>query len=261
MLELLLITNEPQQAKEWDAAGVDIIFIDLEIAGKHERQGHLNTVISSHNIEDVSLIKAELSTSKLLVRVNPLNDSSHAEVEEVIDRGADIIMLPMFKSSDEVSELVEMVAGRSQIYPLIETPEALSEIESLAVMDSISGFHFGLNDLHLALNLNFMFEVMLLPEFQRATEVLKEHNRLFGVGGVARMGTGMLPGEVVVRENFRVGSQRIILSRGFKSEIVAEEYSEEIALVKKTYLNSASIDLEANRRNFTALVKKIAEVK
>jgi hypothetical protein len=60
--ELLLITNEPEQARVWDAAGVDVFFVDLELAGKHERQGRLNTVISKHRVEDVSLIK--ISTVK-----------------------------------------------------------------------------------------------------------------------------------------------------------------------------------------------------
>ena len=259
MLELLLITNEPKQARLWDAAGVDIVFVDLEVAGKHKRQGHLNTVISGHQIEDVSAVKTALVNSKLLVRVNPLHHSSQSEVDEVIDRGADIIMLPMFYSSDDILELVEMVAGRCQIYPLLETPEALSDIESLAAIDSVSGYHFGLNDLHLALGLNFMFEVMNLPEFTNATDVLNRSDKLFGIGGVARLGEGVLPAEQVIRENYRLGSQRLILSRSFKSQVETNKYSTEINAIKKAYISSNLVDLEKNRMAFSRSVKEIAE--
>ena len=48
--------------------GVDWIFVDLEIKGKLERQGHLDTVISRHKIEDISPIKNTLKKTKLLVR-------------------------------------------------------------------------------------------------------------------------------------------------------------------------------------------------
>ena len=259
VLELLLITNDPNEARLWEAAGVDIIFIDLEVVGKHKRQGHLNTVVSNHHIEDVSSVKSALLSSKLLVRVNPLHQSSQSEIDEVIYRGADIIMLPMFYSSDDIFELIEIVAGRCQIYPLIETPEALSSIESLANIDAVSGFHFGLNDLHLSLGLKFMFEVMGLPEFRNATDVLKKSNKLFGIGGVARLGEGILPAEIVIRENYRLGSQRMILSRSFKSNVEKNNYSEEIQAINKTYSCSNLIDLKENQMNFSRIVKEIAE--
>ena len=56
-LKLMYITNKPEVAKIAQNAGVDRIFVDLEIIGKEERQGGLDTVISRHKIEDVTKIK------------------------------------------------------------------------------------------------------------------------------------------------------------------------------------------------------------
>ena len=51
-LRFMYITNDEQIAKIAEACGVDWIFIDLEINGKEQRQGHLDTVISRHRIGD-----------------------------------------------------------------------------------------------------------------------------------------------------------------------------------------------------------------
>ena len=72
MLTLMYITNDCSIAKIAEISGVDRIFIDLEINGKEERQGHLDTVISKHDINDVRKIKEVLCNAELLVRVNPI---------------------------------------------------------------------------------------------------------------------------------------------------------------------------------------------
>ena len=93
-LTLMYITNKPDIAVVAEEAGIDWVFIDLEIKGKEERQGHLDTVISRHQISDIKPIKLVLTKSKLLVRVNPINDESKVEIETVIKEGAEIVMLP-----------------------------------------------------------------------------------------------------------------------------------------------------------------------
>ena len=72
-MKFMIIENDLELIKKYDSIGVDRIFIDLEILGKKERQGHLDTVISNHSIEDIKNIKPYLKNSKLLVRINPLN--------------------------------------------------------------------------------------------------------------------------------------------------------------------------------------------
>ena len=80
-----------------------------------DRQGHLDTVISNHCIEDIQKVRKELKNTKLLVRVNPLDNESSLEIEQVIKYGADIIMLPMFKTAYEVRKFIELIKGRAQV--------------------------------------------------------------------------------------------------------------------------------------------------
>jgi hypothetical protein len=49
----MIIENSVSQAKKYEQFGVSRIFVDLETIGKNERQGHLNTVMSNHNISDI----------------------------------------------------------------------------------------------------------------------------------------------------------------------------------------------------------------
>ena len=79
-LKLMYITNDENIAKIAEESGVDWIFIDLEINGKEERQGYLDTVISHHKIEDVKMIKNVLRKSELLVRINPIYEDSQEEI-------------------------------------------------------------------------------------------------------------------------------------------------------------------------------------
>ena len=102
-MNFIYITNDPFYSSLAQSIGVNTIMIDLERLGKIERQGHLDTVISNHQLSDISIIRDVLSSSQLMVRVNPLNSHSAEEVNEVISRGADRIMLPMFRYPSEVS--------------------------------------------------------------------------------------------------------------------------------------------------------------
>ena len=79
------------------------MFVDRERLGKSERQAGRNTFISAHGIDDVARIKQVLRRSQLMVRVNPLNPGTAAEVDAVVAGGADLIMLPMFTRAAELA--------------------------------------------------------------------------------------------------------------------------------------------------------------
>ena len=101
-MQLMLITRVPEIALEVEEAGVDTIFVDMETRGKIDRQKNANTPIYEHSFEDVTEIKKVLSSSEVLLRINPLYDGTENEVERAIDSGADAIMLPFFQLPEEV---------------------------------------------------------------------------------------------------------------------------------------------------------------
>ena len=211
----MYITNQPEVAKIAQDAGVDRIFVDLEIIGKIERQGHLDTVISKHEIEDVSRIKEVLTSSDLLVRVNPIHEGSKEEIDEVIRRGANVVMLPMFKTRQEVEKFVEYVDGRVTTCLLLETKEAVENLQDILSVKGIDEIHIGLNDLHLAYKKKFMFELLSEGLVEALCNSIVERGIKYGFGGIARLGQGMLPAEYIIPEHYRLGSTRVILGRSF----------------------------------------------
>jgi hypothetical protein len=214
-LKLMYITNREDLAELAEKSGVDWIFIDLEINGKDERQGHLDTVISRHNLEDVKRIKQVLTKSELLVRVNPIYEGSKYEIDRVINDGADIVMLPFFKTKSEVETFVNYVNGRSKVCLLCETLEAVENIDSILNVQGIDFIHIGLNDLHLSYKMDFMFELLADGTVEMLCNKFKEKGISYGFGGIAQLGQGAIPAENIIAEHFRLGSKMVILSRSF----------------------------------------------
>ncbi|MCI7211937.1 MAG: HpcH/HpaI aldolase/citrate lyase family protein [Ruminococcus bromii] len=220
-LKLMYITNQPEVAKIAEVAGVDRIFVDMEYIGKADRQGGMDTVQSKHTVEDVQRIRESIHSSELLVRVNPIHGatqdycSSKDEIDEVISRGADILMLPFFKKVEEVREFVKLVGGRAKTIPLVETPEAVENIDEILKINGIDEIFIGLNDLSLGYNKKFMFELLVDGTVENLCCKFRQKNIPFGFGGIASIGKGLLPSEYVIREHYRLGSTCSILSRSF----------------------------------------------
>lgn len=220
-LKLMYITNKPAVAEIAEQAGVDWIFLDMEFIGKDARQGGLDTVQNHHTVNDVKNIKAAVKRAKVLVRVNPIHDalpnypSSKDEIDEVINAGADILMLPFFKSVKEVKRFIEYVGGRAKTCLLLETAEAAVLIDEILELPGIDMIHIGLNDLHLELGMKFMFELLADGTVERLGNKIKAKGIPFGFGGIARLDSGSLPGADVLKEHVRLGSSMVIVSRSF----------------------------------------------
>ena len=214
-MKYLFITDQPEIARYVEQHGVGRIFVDLEVLGKQERQAGRDTVISVHNPESIARIRSELSTAELMVRVNPLNLDTPCEVDRVLDLGADRLMLPMFRHVSELAKFCRLVRGRAGVVPLVETAGAMNGLAEVVRVDGVCDVHIGLNDLHLDLNRKFMFELLTDGTVDRMAEVCRTANMPFGIGGVATIGGGTIPGELVLGEHARLGSTATILSRSF----------------------------------------------
>lgn len=274
-LGLIYITNNPDVALISEENGVDYIMIDMETLGKEERQKNMNTVKSHHTISDVAAVSNVLTTSQTLVRINPWNDESQREIEEVISAGADRIMLPMWKTVSEVASFLKAVNGRVHTTLLLETKEAVEIIDRVLEEPLLDEIHIGLNDLHLSYGLTFMFELLSNGVVEDLCQKFKSRGIQYGFGGIARIGEGTLPAERIVMEHYRLGSTRAILSRSFcnteevrELSSVKKIFSENIALLR-SYEDSLSdkTDIEyvenreAVRDCVAQIVSKIKERK
>ena len=222
-LKFMYITNQPDVAVIAEKNSVDRIWVDLETQGKEERQKGINSVKSYHKMTDVSAIRNVISKSKLLVRINPLYIGSKAEVDEVIARGADIIMLPMIRSADDAKRFVDLVMGRAKVLLLVETIEAEQNIEAITAVSGIDEIHIGLNDLHLAYHKKFMFELLAEGKIDEICGKIKKAGLPYGFGGIARLDEGMLPARHIIAEHYRVGSSMAILSRSFYDSMIEND--------------------------------------
>lgn len=228
----MYITKSPEVARIAEDAGVDWIFVDMEFIGKDSRQGGLDTVQNHHTVNDVKNIKASVNKAKVLVRVNPIHEalpnypSSKDEIDDVIVAGADIVMLPFFKTVEEVKQFINYVNGRAKTLLLVETIEATNLIDEILEVPGIDMIHLGLNDLHLEMGMKFMFELLADGTVERLGNKIKAKGIPFGFGGIATLDGGAMPGEMVLKEHVRLGSSMVIVSRSFCNTDVVTDLSE-----------------------------------
>ncbi len=267
MLKLMYITNNPEVAKIAEASGVDMIFVDLEYIGKNLRQGGMDTVQSHHTLDDVRNIAESVKKAKVLVRINPIHAGSQAEIENCIQNGVDILMLPYFKTLNEVKTFLRFVNGRVKTMLLLETPEAAEMADELLSLNGIDSIHIGLNDLSLGQKKKFMFELLTDGTVESLALKCRQAVMPFGFGGIAALGKGAVPAEMVIREHYRLGSQYAILSRSFCNTLQITDLAEVRRIFETGMLEIRTLEKECqehmeyfwkNRSEFEVAVKEFA---
>ena len=273
-MKLMYITNNPAVARIAEDAGVDRIFLDMEVIGKAFRQSGLDTVQNHHTIDDIKRIRKTISQSKLLVRINPIHDalenytSSKDEIEVAIEAGADILMLPYFKTVEEVKTFIHLVNGRAKTLLLLETVEAANLVDEILNVPGIDMIHLGLNDMHLELGMKFMFELLADGTVERLGDKIKAKGISFGFGGIATLDGGALPGSMVLKEHVRLGSSMVIVSRSFCNTEIVTDLNEVkrifdtgisgLRALEKEASQADTAYFEENRKAVVAAVNKIA---
>lgn len=260
-LKLMYITNNLEVALIAEKNGVDRIWIDLETLGKEERQKGMNTVKSNHKIDDIYKIKPMLSSAEMLVRVNPWNESSKEEINAVIEAGADIIMLPMWKNLNDVQNFLRCVNHRTKTTLLLETKEAVECIDEILKYADFDEIHIGLNDLHLSYGLSFMFELLTNGIVEMLCDKFKKKGIPYGFGGIAKIGEGLLPAEKVIMEHYRTGSTRAILSRTFCNYELIENIKEVEEIFKKNMISLRKFEEELEKYTIEEFEKNTNEIK
>ena len=267
VFQLLMIVDDAAIARYVADHGVARLFVDLEHLGKAERQGHLDSWKSQQTPADISRIRNAAPEAHLLVRVNPLHEGSRSEIDDVVARGADSIMLPMFRGRDDVARFIDWLDGRAEALPLVETASALAAVPEIVRTLPLTALHIGLNDLHLDLGMDFMFEPLAKGMLEEPCAALREAGCTFGIGGVARAGEGLVGPELILGEHVRLGSTATILSRGFHRgavdlpSLLAESFEDEVGKLQELYLrfSTATVDeLERNRLETARAIEAVA---
>ena len=262
MIDFLQITNDPELARLCDALPGMRLFVDLETRGKAERQAGRNTFISTHRLDDVRCIKAQLQRAQLMVRVNPLHEGTPSELDAVLAQGADWLMLPMFHTADELRAFSHLVSGRAPIVALLETAGALESLDGWLGTPGLCEVFVGLNDLHLSLGCRFMFEPLAEGLLDSVATRVHARGLRFGFGGIARLDEGLLPGRDVLAEHLRLGSAAVILSRTFHRGGATGSVAGDISALRQAedYLAQRTpAQIKADHQRITASIRGIAE--
>ena len=267
-LKLMFITNNPHVAKIAADAGADRLFVDMEVLGKASRQGGLNTVQSHHVPADIAVLREAVGPDvEIMARTDPMNPGLGSQIEASIQNGADVIMLPMWKTADDLRRFVDMVAGRAVTMPLLETAEAVENLDQALTVPGIDQMHIGLNDLHLAYHRKFMFELLSNGTVEMLCRRIGEAGIPYGFGGVGRPGCGTLPAELILGEHARLKSSFVILSRSFCNMAELSDYSEiktkfqegirDIRMVERACASWSEEQFEENRLRVVRCVEQI----
>lgn len=272
-LTLMYITNHPEVARIAQSAGVDRIWVDMEYIGKELRQGGMDTVKSRHTLDDVRRIRQVVDSAELLVRINPIHEASdeqlgtEEEIEQTIAAGVDVIMLPMFKTPTEVKRFLTAVNGRVKTILLFETAESVACVDEILSVPGVDEVHVGLNDLHLAYNMKFMFELLCDGTVQRLCETFHARGLKYGFGGIARVGLGMLPAEHIITEHYRLGSSAAILSRGFcdanrvkDPETIRDIFIEGVQNIRRKEAEVSALSQQQYAENLEIIREKVSQI-
>lgn len=209
-------TDDPDLAAVLDAAGVDRIGVDLEQLGKAKRQEGANSWISQHKLSSLAVLRPRLARAKLLARINPWNTASPAEIEEVLGLGAEVVMLPFFKTLHDIESVLRAIDGRALLVPLVETVAGLDLLEGIRDL-GLREIHFGLTDLRLEMGYPAFVPVFEDPRFEAAVARAGAIGLRYAIAGVARPGDERLPidPEIVYRQMRRLRARGALVSRSF----------------------------------------------
>jgi voltage-gated potassium channel Kch len=232
-------------------------FVDLEVLGKSERQGHMSSWKSKQTIEDVTHTREAVPNAHLVVRINPMHENTQSEITEVVARGANSVMLPMFHDRDTLARFLDMLGDKALPLPLFETAASVAQIPQIVPALGIRQLHIGLNDLHLDLGQDFLFQPLAEGYLEEPTQALRSFGIEFGIGGIARTREGIVSPEFLLGEHVRLGSSAVILSQTFHrnattlEELVQHfDFGIELARLQEIYANFNLMDaseLELNR--------------
>lgn len=242
-LKFMVITNQLNIAKA--AYNNDVrIMIDIERNGKKSRQKHKDTLISDHTLEDLSRLKERIPDGEFILRINPLYDHTKDEIDSGISRGADHIMLPMFRKVESVEKTANFINGKASLIPLVETGAALVRLESICKVSGVEEIHLGLNDLSIDLSLDFLFEPLIGGLVDLFCHTSNKNGKIYGFGGISTIGSGTIPSETIIKEHARLGSRRAILSRLFVKNVLSKSddskdlskiFSHELSKIRDIY--------------------------
>jgi hypothetical protein len=239
---LTLITNNIDLARTANDIGINRIGVDLEHLNKATRQNQFSTRLSSHSIEDLFYLSKVVDKSKLFARVNPISENSQFEIDQIVEAGVSHIMLPFFKTAQELDHFIRMVDGRALTIGLVETAPAIVRIKEILRVPGLNEVMLGLNDLRIGMGVHNHFEILCSPLIDMICAQVLDANLRLTLGGVAppnRLNLPVDPG-LVLAQYPRLGATGSWIARSlFDDQFQLKDLSGEITSIREELTNSS----------------------
>jgi len=246
-VDLFLFTVDPHWGSAVVRAGAAGIVVDWERRGKARRQLGEGTQINADTADDLSRMRAA-TTGRLLCRINGHGPWTRDEIDDAVRRGADEILLPMVRGTDEVDRALDQVAGRCGLGILIETQDAVDRAAHLAARP-LSRIYVGLNDLRIDRRATRLFE----PLVDGTVDAVRaEVGMPFGVAGLTLPECGWpVPAALLAADLVRLGTDFTFLRRSFTADMEARDPAVEVPRLLEAVaeLRSAAPEAALARRD------------
>lgn len=232
-LELMLFTHDADLARKAEASGIDRIVVDFENREKIHRQSGHGLEINQATLADLKKVRAAIKIP-ILVRVNPIFNGSREEIHSVVGEGADIIMLPMFRTMMEVDTFINISGDTVKKSLLFETKASVTLAQELAPL-SFDEYYIGLNDMAIDFQLPSAFDVLKLDVISRIRNAIP--HRRFGFGGITIVGKGEpLKSTEIMDVMAQKGCTLAILRRAFKRDVCGRSMEVEVKKIRDYYV-------------------------
>lgn len=256
-LDLVLFETRREAAALAIAAGIDGLIVDLEHAGKHRRQEGADTEINGNSPSDLDHGR-ELGARLRYCRVEGPGAWRDAEVEEVLERGATHLLLPMVDHPRQVEALLARVEGRAEVGILVETVAAVAAAAELARLP-IFGAFVGLNDLAIERRSRSLFAALADGTVERVRAAFA--GREFGFAGVTAIDRGEpVPARLLISEMARLGATFSFLRRSFRRDLVGRDMAVEVGRLRAAWdelTRRGAEEVEADRRELAACLAQL----
>lgn len=240
------------------------IIVDWESGAKYARQAASKQLIGiptnlDQDAPDGVEVARRLGFDRVICRINAFNGGTTDEVERVIAQGGTDILLPMWRTTDEIRDLNELVRGRAGVGVMIETADALTQIRSLRSIRPSFAF-IGLVDLAIDRRTTTIFSPIIDGTLDRAARDLGDIP--FGFGGLTVPDKGEpIPSRLFVGEMLRVGAAFSVMRRSFFRDVPLNESPaaiETIGAAITRWSTRSSSQIEDDRHDLHVKIREVS---
>jgi hypothetical protein len=209
------------------AAGAAAVVVDWERRGKRRRQAGADTQINADTPDDLAAVRAATG-GRLVCRVNGWDCWTPGEIDLAIALGADEILLPMVRRTEEVDAALVHVDGRCGLGILVETVDAVRRADEL-VQRPLARVYVGLNDLMIDRGCGPLFAALVDGTVDRLADLAAAAGIPFGVAGLTvPEGGHPVPCRLLAGELARLSASFTFLRRSFHADTAGRDLDVEV---------------------------------